>query len=965
MNDALRAGFKRNATVEKIRRMLRSGELLPPIQDEAGNDVYFYNRESVPIRPEDVRIWQPGDENKTPAQILEEIRQQKIAQGERPKARFVPEPPEMNRLSDELGRFFEDEDGQINVDRIYQFFADNLARPVWQAVRNVFTNRPLAQMPPLAVDNSHILPRPQPYADLKIIASTPFGTGLWGALGRILDRRARAESPVQQAILARLYTVNMGRGIASLNEAGLRAQFGRLFPPNPDGTVRLENGQNVYLEDVVRDELRRPYSAPLSPAERNFVHLGWKPLYEDAIELLRSEGMTHVIDDDGVKVRLRPDYFPRPAIGKQNASVSPLENQRTYHFGERHHATEADGVRAGVIYEPDAFRRIGMFIEFVYRNVANRRLLNDPDVSAVPRKLQKRVWLEWEPIQGAGAFSSYVFPASVARQLQKEFGQTGFDWLSAVSSATAATKTLLTGFDLSLPFVQGLLAFTSQPKQWARGVKAAFSAMLDGNYQKAVFPDQRRIDMAREYIQAGGSLAYLPDQFEALQRGSVVTRMPYLGSVAERIGVSFSSFIDAGKLELWEALRNLAGPSRYVELANYIDALSLTGRYRGRVSYPQQVLERLIIMSPMYQRAFLDLMAYSVQNNLSGQLTRTALAKFAAFVTLTSVGGMVLAGLEDNEIAERLNPASPTFLKIPVRIGDDTVEVGFGNTITSFVRFLGDLTEYYATDAPVNLENHPLLRFVRGKSTFLPRMLADLYTGRDFLGNRTTVSETLLRSITPLAMQSLFDAEGTTAQNVGVTLFTLFGAQSFPGNRKLDYMREVESKARQMFKKDYESLTLQQQRAVILAVPRQLQADSSPDAVEWAVRYFEKRGELLMRQLSDSAREKLNRLGYKLPGYSSILSLNGVDVPLTDMQLNYYHQALVDEYERQIERWDVERMLEVLKKSEESERPEAGRRSVTRFLEKSLSIAKERARARLAREFSKPNRASGSEQLPE
>jgi hypothetical protein len=382
----------------------------------------------------------------------------------------------------------------------------------------------------------------------------------------------------------------------------------------------------------------------------------------------------------------------------------------------------------------------------------------------------------------------------------------------------------------------------------------------------------------------------------------------------------------------------------------------LSGRMEGIGLSPQRMAgERLLFLAPSYYRGGLNLITTAFQRGVPGKLARQALGATIGGVLLTSLAAMKAAGLSDEEIEERLNPARGKFLKVPVDLSDGKkIEVGYSNILISYARLLGSAADHFGSDKPIDTgaDGNPILRWLRGKAAFSPRILTDIVTGKDYFGNRIQPQEAILKAFEPLAVQQILHGEGSAFEqglldpqepgraNIADALVSVFGVASYPGSKSDQKMAVLNGASRQQFGRDYDALTMLEQVKIAKAAesdPNWPKATSSPEEMEGAFALQIERKRRLTGMLEDDSRKKLDKLGKEIPGYLGSLAMNGVNVPL-GRRLDRYEELLADEYDTAIKAWDADRLKMLVPEARE------------KFVEKSLSKAKERAKAKLISE---------------
>lgn len=859
--------------------------------------------------------------------------------------------------------------------------------PLLQKVIEYFRPREPGQTPEVRIDTEHRVPRLQPYEAEKQIASAPQGMARVPVLGKLVDARYAAQEPVDQAIIARAYSTSKGNTFAAL-WAETQNRFADLFPVDKDtGTFALANGERGYLSDVIEAEMAKPGSQPISEGQRSWIRNEWEPLKNDVEAMLREEGVKEVALDEGETVQVENPYFPRPAVGKQTVEEAPtsvgggkqIPGAKPFFLKKRLYETEAEGAtgKQKVIYDPDPISRVSRYISGAYRAVADKRLANDPSLggkTAVERYQLAReqhepalnqltgdalvefeaqlrenaahpIWLKEATVNLGPAFTGKIYPIEAAQKLQRAYGESSHNWVRNAQTVTDAAKAMKLTADMSAPFTQGLAMMFRHPARWAKAASKSYVSLLKDDVVAKVLENPEYLQAAQEFTQSGGSFLRLQDFMAGAEAGKFATRLPGLGPIIERTGRAYGTFLDLAKLELWRAWGKGAPKEQWPAIAESIENTLFMGRMEQAGLNPGRALgERLMLMAPAYYRGAGGLVATAFQNGVSGKMTRQALASYASGIALTSIASYMLLGLSEEEIERRLNPSSGKFMKVPVMSGDGTnVEVGLGNILSSVVRLLGESVEYHNSDKPIDtgVEQNPYLRFLRAKAAFLPSLGISAATGRDYFGNQTTIKKSLVEAFTPLVIGQLFHNEkASIPQRLEDALFSFFGLQSYPEDKRGLFVRERESLSQSKFKKDYEALSYPQKAVVTKELQGQerfKRDDPTPKQIEAAFARDIERLTRLKAGLTDENRKRIETLGVKIPGYQNTLSVNGVTVPLTEKETERYEGILIEEYNRTIGRLNVGNLEKL---------PMARRQDI---VDRQMALAKQRARTRLKR----------------
>lgn len=883
------------------------------------------------------------------------------------------------------------------------------------------TGKSKGKGPDVKLDNENVLPEPQENSEYKLIASEPATAGRIPVVGRILDPARSDTTPESKVLTARqalvdqgrnisrswdsqrpaieadsLFKTDPGKGAEAAEPYSLKAFFrgGKTTPADTSlrGTYVREDGSRGRIADDIEAHMRGE-KTKLSEAQKAWVDNVWTPLLRSAQKLMARDGITSWMDEDGTVVgRNAKAYFPRQAIGKEGVDV---EAGRDTMGKGRSYKSEADGAAEGVIYDPSARSRVSKFIASVYRAVADHRLANDAALggetidaryeklkaenadrlAGLDGKAKEDVLKELHEQaatpglsrayvrNGPRSLAKYMFPVETAKKIENLYKQEDYKPIKTVEKISAAAKGITLGLDFGYTTIQLLPTMFTKPTAWAKANVAAMRAFFDPNYMASrleVSPDDAKA--VRELTQLGSSIGRLHDSMAGLQQGEFATRLPIVGKAYEAAGRAMGTALDVAKIELWKAWSKTAQPHELRALAESIDAMLLQGRMESIGLSPRRMMwERLLLNAPAYYRGGINFIAGAFQRGTPGTMMRTAMAATIGGIALTSFGAMLAAGLSQDEILERFNPARGKFLKVPIPLGDNKkIEVGYSNILTSYARLVGTSADYFASDKPINTgtDGNPILRWVRGKAAFSPRLLTDIVTGKDYLGNRVQAHEAIIKAFEPLAVQTLLHGEGSISEkgfgpksptqepsrkNVADAIISVLGFSSYSGSKTDEKYAVLNDESQKRFGSGFDSLSVEKQIEVVKAAKNRpdmppSEASSSTE-MERAIALQAERKQKITSMVSKESRSKLSKLGKELPSYLGTLSVNNADLPLSRDRLGRYEKFLADEYNQAIETWNVSDMKSMEPIARE------------RLMERTLMKAKDRAKRRLIAEW--------------
>lgn len=822
-----------------------------------------------------------------------------------------------------------------------------------QKAIDFFTPPEPVSVPEIRIEKDARLPRLQPYETEKLLASSPEGMARVPVLGALMDPRATAKAAPDVPIITRAYSVHKGRTFAAMwGESQFRNKD--LFKADPDtGTISLTNGERGYMSDVIEAEMRDPGSQSITPAQRAWINEEWKPLREDVNKMLEEEGVREIVTED--MSFNRDDYFPRPAIGKRNRSEATPKGQtggrpgsQPFFEKSRKFPTEFEGARPSeggklkeeIIYDPDGISRAMKFIMGAYRAVADHRLANDVKLggqtvaerfevlkekhgdrlalldeaergefeSQLREQAAYPIWGKEEALNIAPAFTGRIYPVESANKLRKAYAEDVRGWVRTASTLTGAAKGMMATMDMSAPLVQGAAMFGRHPVRWAKATANSYRALLDPSVMGRMLEKPKYKTAAEEFTQSGGSLLQLEDFLSGMKEGGPATKVPGVGRVVKMTGRAYGVFLDAAKLELWDAWSKGVPKSEWGKVAEAIENSLFMGRMEKIGLNPHRAIgERLMAFAPAYYRGAGGLISTALQRGVSGKIARNMIGGYAAAGALVTVGALLAMDTPWEEIERRLDPTKGTFMKVPIETGDGKrVEVGIGNVLTQLVRLSGQAVDYHTSDKPIDtgVENNPYLRFLRGRSALLPSLGIEIATGRDYFGNRIEIKEAIARRFMPFALQSMFPREESSkGQRVMDSAFSFFGLNAFPESEYAAQLRKLDEASRDKNGKPFLELPLNERALAVKEFkerPDFKKREPTVTDMERFVHINEQREKSLKGRLNEKTRERLDSLGLSTGGYKSSVTVKGVDVPLSHAEQVRYEELLAEEYDRTV-----------------------------------------------------------------
>lgn len=629
--------------------------------------------------------------------------------------------------------------------------------------------------PTPVIDTGTPIPDLQPHPISKQIFSEPFAAERLPVFGKMFGGRFSARDPVTKAIAAHAGEYyGVGKSVASALGQEIKGKISTAFSADKEGNLNvtpISEGQSLKISDVFESLQRDIDSYVLSAEQRNVFDSVIQPLLQRRTELIQQYDLLKIPDEADTFAA----NFPRIVTKMpQEAETATRGGERlgSKQFFQRQRAfkTEKEGWEKGYQYETDVERRIVTSIERLYKAMADKRLLSDPDLGAKSRsQLEADLRAGYAEEIGSGEMTEAniqriadgleskgrvfqpgamgkIFPAEVARTLNNAFPQTESQVRRLLVEGNNFVKGLALGFDMGVSLLQGQLLAITNPRVWAKAQYNAAQALVS----KQVLPEYVRANQeaVRELTQLGSNIGNLPEMLAGLESGKLATRIPGIGKAYEAFGRQFETFLDVAKVELWKGIRESTPREEWPASVQALESVLSSARMEAiGLSRNRNFMERALFMAPAYYRGAINLVAGLAERGTAGNIMRKAIASYAGGGVMAFIGLAMAAGMDDKEIVRRLNPATPEFLLITYKTeGGREVNIGFGGIHRSLLKLLGNVTRT-SVEHPENWKSlapdkNPFVRWLRGHASPTVGFAWDSFSGRDFLGRPVDITKT-------------------------------------------------------------------------------------------------------------------------------------------------------------------------------------------------------------------------------
>ena len=401
---------------------------------------------------------------------------------------------------------------------------------------------------------------------------------------------------------------------------------------------------------------------------------------------------------------------------------------------------------------------------------------------------------------------------------------------------------LRAGIDFGFMGINTLPLLFTRPQAYAQTWKRAMTSLKETNYQAFM---AKNIDKFDDMTQMGITLSgHSTDIYDALKGSSgslgIMGKTPGIGKVAERLispvqtrlERSFYASLDSARMSLYdfysplwaglEGAERLAMRNSMSEFINFS-----TGGYssaRQGITPTQRDIESgWIFFSPRYTRASLALVAKAFSGDVGGVEARRIMNNALTVAIPTYIHTANALGQEPN-----LDPTSGSFLSVKIN-GDLVGPATFFRQLATLTARLIEDPEAIAfmDDRPGitykdRVFNHPIVKFLRGRTPLGTGLAVDIATGSDFMGNEIEGTVDWAQHTGTMALpfwaENIAFGDPYKAGVAGV-VSEILGARSFPEspyNKRTDLR---DSLAMEKFDTEWKLLTNNEKRLIELETP--------------------------------------------------------------------------------------------------------------------------------------------------
>lgn len=616
----------------------------------------------------------------------------------------------------------------------------------------------------------------------------PFvGKKIWNVVKKIKDEGI-AEGPLSTYYVEKYGVAPAARDAAALFLGG---KVNEVFKATEKGDLNVgttSKGQSEKIGDVFTSIQQDPNSYQLTQEQKTALNTKMNPILDHVSTLIKENNLVEFEDELG-----EFSYFPRQVVEMPQAKEAGAQlggarvGSKQFFQKQRAFKTEAEGWEKGYKYETDIEKRLVTLVERVYKAVADKRLIEDPELGSTTRKqleadlneayaeklasgkmTEDTIKRIADGVQSAGTvwqpgFYGKIFDRKTAEFLNNEFGAESSSVIRTLASVNDFKKALDLGFDLGVGAIQLLPTAFSNPRVWAEANWNSIKSMAS----KDVFASYAKNNQAEiaELAKYGSQIGSMPEMISGFESG-ILKKIPVAKDITGAFGRQVQTALDVAKIELFKSAKEsmsakeLADPDSMLKLIQSIENQIGSARMRSAGLSAERVLtERVLLLAPTYYRSAVNMIANLGSKDITGQMARKALGSYLAGGAALFAGAAALSGMDWDEIKKRMNPARSDFMMIKAKIGDKEINVGFGGIYRSLIRLAGNIAKTSAEEPgnwmSLSSEKNPITRWYRGHAGPSVSMAWNYFSGKDFLGKPVDI-KTIYKTSGPLWLQGMF-----------------------------------------------------------------------------------------------------------------------------------------------------------------------------------------------------------------
>ncbi len=378
----------------------------------------------------------------------------------------------------------------------------------------------------------------------------------------------------------------------------------------------------------------------------------------------------------------------------------------------------------------------------------------------------------------------------------KEFAR-GRSVAEAIANVVNIPRAIMSSFDVSAPFRQGLMGFAMYPGQSAKALPGMFKSLISENrYQarelgltKKAMYDQS-VKAGVNYSHLGGDIFGREEQFPSQAAEKLVSPDYWVGkarhpltasnktghSFVRASGRAYTDFLDNQRYNIYETLTKTAKKKGWESTAKLdTDIAKITNWATGRGNMTHQdlaVIANTFLFSPRLFKSRLDAIGLTDLVSLAtgkqhgfyrGMHPYARRQALRGLVTLVATGTAVLyAASKLGGVQVELDPRSSDWGKI--RIGNTRFDIwgGYQQEARTIAQLATQTTKSTSTGALTHLGSghhlDPLVRLLQGKLSPPFSTAVTFKQGKDLTGKPFSLWNEAQTKLIPLTLQDIKDA---------------------------------------------------------------------------------------------------------------------------------------------------------------------------------------------------------------
>jgi len=335
--------------------------------------------------------------------------------------------------------------------------------------------------------------------------------------------------------------------------------------------------------------------------------------------------------------------------------------------------------------------------------------------------------------------------------------------LNQINKVNAVARMGQTAIDTGFTLIQGLLTLANAPKAWGSAFAQTMKTLVNPKYTVKwnTIPEHAA---ARRVIATHGGAPFGGTEFtEAARAGGWFEKIPGVGKVFVRFGRAFEDYIDTARTLILEAkiphyTRKLGRELTDKELTDLVvtsdHMVGISSLQRLGIANVDRQWLNTLLYAPRYYSAYVSFLGRAFQGGIGGDMARKALVKFSVAVPTFMTAIAYSLGQEyrvlptkERPIPIMFDPRTGEFLTVEIA----GTHMGLGGVWIAGFRLLGSLVRT-AQDDPtdfLSLDPHenPILRYFYGRGSPVVTGAIDIFTGRNYLGERLDTPSDYLKEV--------------------------------------------------------------------------------------------------------------------------------------------------------------------------------------------------------------------------